>query len=206
MSVYNAHSISACGVGISEADYLAGERDGLVRHEYVAGQVYAMAGASERHGRISGNLFFAARSAARGGPCSVISNDMKVRIAEESIYYYPDLVVACDPTDSDEYYKERPCLVAEVLSPGTETTDRREKLLVYRGITSLRYYLLVDSRQRRVMVWSRDAQAHWVQAELAQGETLEIDCGVLKFQLSLDAIYEDVVLPEQVREDEAVYA
>ncbi len=205
MSASSPHSVGEHSLGISEADYLVGEQDGSVRHEYVAGQVYAMAGASGRHGRICANLLFAARAAARGGPCRVIANDMKVRVADKSIYYYPDLVVACGPDNDDDYFIDNPCFIAEVLSPSTETTDRREKLLVYRGIASLRYYLLADSRQRRVMVYSRDANNRWQQAELTRDESLAVDCGVLQFQLSLDDVYEDVVLPDQVREDEVAY-
>lgn len=191
---------------ISEADYLAAENDGQIRHEYVAGQIFAMSGASDRHGRIAANLSFHARAAARGGPCSVISSDMKVRVADQSIYYYPDLVVACDPNDNaDQYFKDRPCLVAEVLSPSTESIDRREKLLVYRGIPCLRYYLMADSRRRHVTVSMRDANNAWQQMELGEGETLALDCAELSFKLTLDDIYEDIHFDE-VQEEAAVYA
>ena len=111
---------------LTEAEYLAAEQDAAVRHEYVDGHIYAMGGASKSHGRIAGNIFYRLRATPQASACLIVQNDLKVRIREPSVYYYPDVVVACDPDDADPYYTETPCFIAEVLSPGTASMDRRE--------------------------------------------------------------------------------
>lgn len=140
---------------LSPEEYLVGEAQAEFRHEYVAGEVYAMAGASERHNRISGNLYFQLRAKARGSQRGVFMNDMKLRIQQGERFYYPDVMLGCNPDDSHEFYKDQPCLIAEVLSPSTETTDRREKWLAYAQIPSLRYYLLVETNRRHVEFYQR---------------------------------------------------
>ena len=142
-------------------DYLHGEQESPIRHEYIAGQVYAMAGADEAHNRIAGNLFFHLRAATRGTTCAVFISDMKVRVAAHEAFYYRDVLLTCDPTDRESLYKGAPCLIAEVLSPYTEMTDRREKLLAYRTLPSLRYYLLVAQDRRLVEVYRREGDCGW---------------------------------------------
>jgi len=176
-------------------DYLQGELLSDVRHEYIDGQVYAMAGAGERHNRIAMNAAYHLRSAARGGPCGVFMSDMKSQVRDGNTYYYPDVMVACDPSDDHELYKHSPCLIIEVQSPGTEKTDRREKWFAYRNIEALRYYLLISSQTRRVEYFARNADNIWETADLDPGETLPIHCGDYRAELSLEALYEDVRLP-----------
>jgi Uma2 family endonuclease len=120
-----------------------------VKHEYVAGQVYAMSGASRRHNRIAGNIFARLWTAARGGPCRVYMSDVKLRAAHD-VVYYPDVMVACGAEGTDPLVEDAPCLVVEVLSPSTQLTDRREKALVYRQLASLRAYVIVDQARRWV--------------------------------------------------------
>jgi Uma2 family endonuclease len=182
---------------LSFADYLAYEQRGDIRHEYVAGYAYAMAGASEAHNRIAGNLYFHLRAAARGGSCGVFIADMKVRIDAHDVCYYPDVAVVCDPADSDAYIKRRPCLLVEVLSPSTQTIDLREKWLAYRVIPGLAYYLVVSADSRHVQVHRRGAGGDWEVALLGPDETLEIRCGGLVVNINLDLIYEDVAVPQQ---------
>jgi Uma2 family endonuclease len=177
---------------LTEEDYLAFELGADVRHEYVDGQIYAMAGASERHNRISVNVGFHLRAAARGGHCGVFLNDMKLNVAWHKAYYYPDVMLVCNAQDTGEYFKQQPCFIAEVLSPGTANTDRREKLLVYQKIPSLRYYLLVSADQARVEYFVRDAQGDWQTALLEAEESLAVDCGDYHAVLRLGDIYEDV--------------
>ena len=179
---------------ISVDDYLQEELLSEVRHEYLGGQVYVMAGAGERHNRIAMNAAFHLRSAARGGLCGVFMSDMKVQVRAGSAFYYPDVMLACDPDDDHELYKRSPCLIVEVLSPGTEKTDRREKWFAYRDIASLRYYLLVSSRTRRVEYFVCNADGLWETAVLDPGEILEVGCGDYRGELSLDTLYEDVRL------------
>jgi len=175
---------------ISVEDYLAGERDGEVRHEYVAGQVYAMTGASRRHGLINGALFAALRPGARQRNCQLFANDMKVYVhhAGDDAFYYPDLVLTCDADDQEDYHVQHPCLIVEVLSEGTERIDRREKLLAYTALPSLREYLLVAQHRRQVDIYRR-TETDWVHETHTEG-SLRLDC--LEQDLALDSIYEDV--------------
>lgn len=178
---------------LTEEDYLAFEMNADVRHEYVDGQIYAMAGAGERHNRINLNVGFHLRAAARGGHCGVFVNDMRLKIGLLHSYYYPDVMLVCNAQDTEEYYKQQPCFIAEVLSSSTAKIDRREKLWAYQKIPSLRYYLLISSNQVKIEYFIRDAQDEWQTALLEADETLAIDCGDYHAVLRLGDIYEDVV-------------
>ncbi len=180
---------------LSEQEYLQGELASEIRHEYVDGQVYAMAGAGEAHNLIAGNIFARLRDFARGGPCRVFISDMKLHVQTWKAYYYPDVMVTCDPSDSHSQFKERPSLVVEVLSPGTESTDRREKMLAYRTLPSLREYLLVATDQRHVERYRRDEHDEWQLVALGQGEALLLES--IGTSLTLDEIYEDVQLEDR---------
>jgi len=177
---------------IAVDDYLQGELLSEVRHEYVDGRVYAMAGAGERHNRIAGNAFYHLRGAARGGDCGVYMSDMRVQVRDGNGYYYPDVMIGCATDDDHELYKRSPCLIIEVPSPGTETTDRPEKWSAYSAIKSLHYYLLISSQQRHAEYFVRNADDIWETAEIDPGETLLIQCGDYHAELSLDYLYEDV--------------
>jgi Uma2 family endonuclease len=129
-------------------EYLAFEKDSPVRHEYVGGELVAMAGASDRHNRVAGNIYALLWPALRGGPCRIYMSDMKMQISDDQIFY-PDVMVTCDPEDNGEYIKKRPCLIIEVLSPSTASIDRREKLVAYRRIESLQAYIVLYQDQKR---------------------------------------------------------
>jgi len=180
---------------LSVDDYLRSEEKAQVKHEFLDGRVYAMAGASERHNRIAINITFQLRGVARGSRCGVFMSDMKVRERSSNIFYYPDVMLVCDPEDDHPYYKERPCLIVEVLSASTATIDRREKWRTYRDMASLKYYLIVDADQVAVEVYSRTAEGAWQVAPLEAGEVLTIDCPPVQAALSLEDIYEDTGLP-----------
>lgn len=154
---------------LSVDDYLAGELESQVRHEYVDGEIYAMVGASDRHGLITLNL---AGTLSQRLPdrCQVFTSDMKVRIrtAERTIFYYPDILVSCDPRDRESYYRQYPCLIAEVLSPHTARLDRFEKFLFYQQLDALEEYLLVSQDYRQVEVFRRADQ--WRATRYTQGE------------------------------------
>lgn len=175
--------------------YLHGEELAAIKHEYVDGEVYAMAGASERHNRIALNAAFHLRTATRGRRCGAYMADMKLRLAEQNIYYYPDVMLACDPEDNHPLYKTRPCLIVEVLSSSTAATDRREKWHAYRGLTSLLAYLLVEADVRRAEYYLRDEAGLWQHAHLEDNDVLNLRCGDVQIVLSLDDLYEDVDAP-----------
>ncbi|PZA09006.1 Uma2 family endonuclease [Meiothermus sp. Pnk-1] len=177
-------------------EYLAAEEKAKVKHELVDGVMYAMAGASDIHNRISGNIFARIWGGTRGSPCRVYMSDMKLKI-DNWRSYYPDVMVVC-ADDPHPYYKESPCLIVEVLSETTEVVDRREKLEHYRRIPSLEAYLLVDSRVRRAEGYYRQGE-QWLYTEVVGAGEVRVPCPSLR--LSLEEIYEGIELPDRLPED-----
>src|SRR5215213_8451251 len=153
---------------LSVADYLAGERDAEVRHEYVSGQAYAMAGASARHNRIALNIAGRLNDYLAGDECEAFMADMKIRVAPD-LFYYPDVVVTCDEPAADPYFRTEPRLVVEVLSPTTERTDRHEKLAAYMNCPSVRECALV-SQDRMTVELHRRAGEDWQTQLLTEPE------------------------------------
>lgn len=149
---------------ISEQEYLSGELVSEVRHEYLAGVVHAMAGASDKHNFISHNLAGLLYNQFRGKSCAPFGSDMKLRMefGSGTVFYYPDAMVCCDPADNATYYRERPVLIVEILSPKTARVDQREKLLAYQTLPSLEVYVMIDQDQCRLIIHRRTN--HW-QAE-----------------------------------------
>lgn len=132
---------------LSVEEYLELERTSERRHEYVAGEIHAHAGGTRRHDVISGNIFASLWNAAQGGPCRVHTSDRLLRAAED-VFYYTDVMVVRSPENDarggDALFEDAPCLVVEVTSPPIEAIDRREKMLAYRRIPSLRAYVVAD--------------------------------------------------------------
>jgi len=179
---------------LSVEDYLAGEKSSEVRHEYLEGVVYAMSGASRNHNVISLNIAAALREALRGGPCSVFHVDLKVHISSQTgdLFYYPDVVVTCDPEDNDPYIVEKPNLVFEVLSESTERIDRREKLFAYQSLGSLWNYVMVAQDRIFVENYSRVApDAGWRrEVKDSPGDSLALPS--LDISLPLETIFDGV--------------
>jgi Uma2 family endonuclease len=190
----NAMSIPDAVNFITPDEYLTGEQLRSIRHEYIAGQVFAVAGASEKHSRISLNLAFHLRAATRGTQCGVFINDMKVHIATREIFYYPDVILTCDADDREPFYKTTPCFIAEVLSPSTELTDRREKLANYRALPSLRYYLLISQEQQMVELYQRSDADQWHYSYYENTGELYLECPPVQLHFMVDDLYEDVVM------------
>jgi Uma2 family endonuclease len=175
---------------VSVEEYLEGERDSQLRHEYVEGHVYAMAGASDDHNRIAGNIFSFLHAALRGKPCEPFMNDMKARIPPQlaSAFYYPDVLVTCDPTDTEKYYRERPAVIVEVLSPETRRTDEREKAIAYRLFPSVEVYLLVEQDRLRITALHR-VDNDW-RREVIEGRTATLKLECLGVEIPMDRIFE----------------
>jgi Uma2 family endonuclease len=156
----------------------------------VGGMVYAMVGATKRHNRVIGNISARLLGASRGGPCRVYTEAVKLRV--EDVIYYPDVMVACGPEgeDEDPLIEEAPCLVVEVASPSTESIDRREKMLAYRSIPTLRAYLIVAQDDRRVERYWRGEDGEWRQGEaVGEGSKVPIPCPG-PMEITLSEIYE----------------
>ena len=174
---------------ITPEEYLTGEQMSDIRHEYACGRVYAMAGSSATHNRIAGNLHAELNYHLRGKTCEAFINDMKIRMesGNDSFFYYPDVMVACDPSDNEAYFRRFPKVIVEVLSPSTERIDTSEKLRAYQSIASLEVYILVSQTKatatlfRRVNQWRRE-----VIAETAG----QLVIPELDFTIGFDRLYE----------------
>ena len=138
-------------------DFLAWEQTQTERHEYVCGEVFAMEGARRVHGLVSLNVAAALKGQLRGSPCRVFNESMKLKAADNALFY-PDVFVTCDPADlRTEQVFTAPTVVVEVLSPSTQAYDRGQKFTWYRGLASLREYLLVDPDTRELQLFRRGA-------------------------------------------------
>ena len=176
---------------ISPEEYLAGEKLAEVRHEYVDGQVYAMAGTTRTHNRIASNLQVQLCLHLRGHRCESYINDIKVRIPPQfaNLFYYPDVIVACMPAEEgDEYYLDRPAIIVEVLSDSTEQTDRREKMLAYRQVPSVEIYVLIEQKRIAATVLRR-AEIGWRSEELEGPEAI-LRMEPIGFEIPLRTLYE----------------
>ena len=182
---------------LSVAEYLEAEKDSPVRHEYVDGRVFAMAGASDRHNRIAGNFYNRLDDHLGDGPCEPFISDMKVWVSER-VYYYPDVVVACDGPGADEYYRKSPRLIVEVSSPGTERIDRSEKLLAYKQVKSLKEYVIASQDRVRVEVFRRGRGDRW-SWELLTELTEELRLESVGLTLTVADVYRRVKFPQRTR-------
>jgi Uma2 family endonuclease len=177
---------------LSEDEYLDNEKASPVRHEYLAGLVYAMAGASATHNLIALNMASRLRTHLRGKPCQTFMSDMKVKIETIETFYYPDVMVACDPSDDADYYRTNPALIIEVTSPTTAVTDRREKLLAYQKIPGLREYVLIAQDEISVLVYRRAKNGRWWEETLGPDDVIELDS--VDLNITVKEAYEDVNL------------
>ncbi|MDJ0729323.1 MAG: Uma2 family endonuclease [Crocosphaera sp.] len=177
---------------LTPEEYLEWESQQDIKHEYIAGEIYAMAGASDTHVTIAGNIFALLRNHVRGSNCRVYISDMKVRLENFNRFYYPDVLVTCDSRDQEtSNYKCYPKLIIEVLSDSTEAFDRGDKFIDYQSLESLEEYVLINSKLKRIECFRRNDQGLWVL------KVYHADCGNIKlesmnFQISLIDIYEDV--------------
>ena len=177
---------------LSVEDYLAGEEASEIKHEYVGGAVYAMAGASREHNEIIGNLYAALRPVLHGNRCRAFFLDLKVRLdlQEQNVFYYPDLMVACDPRDTHRLYLRYPRILVEVSSESTERLDRHEKRSAYQTIETLEEYLIVAQDRLEVTLFRRTA--NW-RPEMATRHEDAIIFRSIGLTLPLSAIYEGVI-------------
>ncbi len=160
---------------ISPQAYLHLERQAEVKSEYINGQIYAMAGASRRHNRITFNVAALIHAQLRNGPCEGFANDMRVKIAAANVYTYPDIVVACGEAEYEDAELDtllEPTLIIEVLSDTTEKYDRGKKSSYYQQIESLQEYVLISQDVARIECYTRLADHRWM---LTPVITLEAD-------------------------------
>lgn len=157
----------------SAADYLAWEALQAERHEYLDGEVFAMAGAEDRHVTVAGNLYIALRQHLGGSPCRTYMSDMRLHVAAASSYFYPDVLVTCSAHDlASPMVKTEPKLIAEILSPGTAAYDRGLKFSHYRSIPGLEEYVLTDLDTRSTDCYRKGNDGLWVLHPFARGESV----------------------------------
>lgn len=173
---------------ISVTDYLTGERHSDIKHEYVAGQVFAMAGAKVNHNRITRNVSALLWNALQDQPCEPFSSDMLVKTANDR-YRYPDIVVACDDdTSNDDYVRETPLLIMEVLSRSTRRKDKTEKRAEYIALDSLQEYVLIEQDFVEVQIQRRSNQ--WQAEYFYLGQTITLES--INVTISVADIYQRV--------------
>ena len=137
-------------------DYLAWDNDQLEKHEFYRGEIFAMVGARRVHGEVSLNIATALKTHLRGGACRVFVESMKVKVADDAIFY-PDVFVTCNAQDlTTDLIFHHPLLVVEVLSESTQAFDRGLKFAAYRQLVSMQEYALVDPATRRVEIFRRN--------------------------------------------------
>ncbi|MCW5610218.1 MAG: Uma2 family endonuclease [Rubrivivax sp.] len=144
-------------------EFLAWDATQTIKHEFVRGEVFAMAGAHEAHVTATMNVGMALRQHLKGSPCRTFTTDMKLRVDAADAFFYPDVFVTCSAADAaDPLIKREPVLVVEVLSPSTAAYDRGEKFAAYRQLPGLQEYLLVDPAARRCDLYRKGADSLWV--------------------------------------------
>ena len=187
---------------ISVEDYLAGELVSSVKHEYLGGAVYAMAGANNTHTLIASNILGLLFSQLRGRRCRALNSDAKIRIpmATHTRFYYPDASVVCQPNRPSESFQESPIIIVEVLSKGTRRTDEGEKMDAYLKIPALTAYVLVEQVEALVTVWRRIAEGF--ERELYVGLDATISFADIDVTLSMAEIYESVEFVPEADDDE----
>ena len=176
---------------VSYADYLAIERASVTKHEFIGGAIVAMAGGTIEHGRLVSRLTALLSVSLEGRPCAVLPADVRVRIRQADRSTYPDLHVVCGAIErdpEDEQAIVNPVVIVEVLSDSTAESDRGDKFADYRRLRSLREYVLVSQRERRVDVYRRDGR-RWVLEEYGREERVRLES--LDVEISVDAVYQD---------------
>ncbi|MEO6322142.1 MAG: Uma2 family endonuclease [Polaromonas sp.] len=159
----------------TSADYLLWEADQLERHEFLNGEVFAMAGAEDRHVTVAGNLYIALRQHLSGSPCRTYMSDMRLHIAAANSYFYPDVLVTCSALDlASAMVKTEPKLIVEVLSPSTAAYDRGLKFSHYRRLASLEEYVLIDLDTRSTDCFRKRDDGLWVLHPFARGESVAL--------------------------------
>jgi Uma2 family endonuclease len=148
---------------MSAEEFLAWDAGQTVKHEFVRGEVFAMAGGEDRHYSVALNLAVALHQHLRGTPCRTFGSDVKLRVEAADCFLYPDLMVTCSAADAADWLiKREPVLVVEVLSPSTAAFDRGDKFAAYRQLQSLAEFLLVDIDARRCELYRKGADGLWV--------------------------------------------
>lgn len=174
------------------AEYVAAEVTSTEKHEWLRGEVFAMAGGTLEHARLVLSVGSELRASLRGRPCGVFSSDLRIKVQETGLSTYPDVSIVCGKPETlagDPHAIVNPIVLVEVLSDSTEGYDRGEKFAHYRRIPSLREYVLVSQREPRIEVHRLNENGRWELYEAVAGESIALTS--LGCQLSVDEVYRD---------------
>ena len=181
---------------VSIREYLEQEKISVKKHEYYKGEIFAMAGAGNRHNVVFKNLYLALGIALKGKECQPYGSDLRIHIPENTLYTYPDISIICGDiinSSEDEDAAVQPAAVIEILSPATKNYDRGEKFMLYRDIKTLRDYILIDSESIHAEVFSINQNNFWELKEYKDGSD-DLVITSIKFSLSMHDIYEGTKL------------
>lgn len=180
-------------LALSYAEYARSEETRLEKHQYVDGELFAMAGGTPEHAELSMSVGAALRIQLEGRGCRVYSSDLRVCAASARLGTYPDVTVICgalERSPDDANSVTNPTVIVEVLSDTTEAFDRGDKFAYYRALSSLRAYVLVSQKRPLLEVFARDGEGHWVLTVAGPGERLEL--AAIGCTLDVDAVYGDM--------------
>jgi Uma2 family endonuclease len=176
-------------------EYLEWESQQDIRYEYVNGEVFAMTGSTIPHNDIALNLYTVLRPHLRSRGCRANVSDVKVQVSAKNSYYYPDLIVSCDPEDINaRKFIKNPKLIAEILSPSTSGKDRGEKFTHYLTIPTLQEYILIDSEKISVERYCRGEGKMWLYYPYSAGDSITLSS--IEFEFPIEVLYEGVVLED----------
>jgi Uma2 family endonuclease len=180
---------------LTPEEYFVWEEKQLLRHEYLNGEVYAMSGRTQNHGRIASNIIFIVKGHLRAGGCQVGNSDCRVNILETNDYVYPDVSVTCEDSDRTATQAiQYPCLIVEVLSPSTANYDRGDKFRLYRRNPRLQDYVLVDAEKIAIDLYRKNDRGNWEIFNYQSGDNIELRSIDLSFPI--ESVYEDIVFEE----------
>jgi Uma2 family endonuclease len=186
--------VAAEKLHMSASDFLAWDATQTLRHEFVAGEVFAMAGAGEAHVTVALNVAMALRQHLAGSPCRTFISDMKLHVDAADAFFYPDVMVTCSAADAgDPLIKREPLLLVEVLSPATAAYDRGDKFAAYRTLPGLREYLLVDTDSRRCDLYRKGDDGLWVLHPFEPGQALQLE--TVRLELPAAQLWAEVPAP-----------
>ena len=193
---------------LTEINYLKRERVSTIKHEYYAGEIFAMSGASEAHNLIASNVNAIIYAQIRGRGCRIYPSDMRIRIVKTGLYTYPDMTIVCGMPEFTDMTKRdtllNPTLIIEILSPSTERYDRGVKFQNYRTIGTLKEYILIAQNKHHIERYTRHEGNTWILTE-AVGIDSTIVLESIQCTLSLADAYELVDLPpESPSEDRTI--
>lgn len=178
-------------------EYLKWEAKQELRYEYIDGEIFAMTGGSIPHNDIALNFYRSLYPHLHRRGCRVNVSDVKVQANKNSRYFYPDLVVTCQPEDlKSREFIQYPKVIIEVLSPSTASYDRTKKLRYYRQIPSLQEYVLVDSEEIAVEVYQRGEGRMWHYYEYEDGDAIALES--IEFECSIEVLYEGIILGNEL--------